>query len=151
MSLFDSAKPAPRRLLYLATFNRQKRHKIESDEELRAALRSADAAEWPAIYERHTRAHSAVMLPRIAHHERYVEAAINGVVGELSQARVGARNDTLNKAAFRLGQLGVDEEQVKVILAPTASAIGLCVDEIERTVRSAVRAGAANPRGRASR
>jgi len=144
-----NASPAPRNLLFLASFSVQERSRIAADAELRSAMQSADVAGWAEIYERHTRSRAHIALPRIENPDHYVIAAINGVVADLARAMAGARNHALNTAAFRLGQLGIDEAEATKILMPTASAIGLSAHEITRTIRSGVRAGAANPRGRA--
>ena len=144
-----NASPAPRNLLFLASFSVQERSRIAADAELRSAIHAADVAAWPALYQQHTSLGDGVTPARIVHHDRYMIAAIDGVVSELAGAMEGARNHALNTAAFRLGQLGIDEAEATKILMPTASAIGLSAHEITRTIRSGVRAGAVNPRGRA--
>jgi hypothetical protein len=70
-------------------------------------------------------------------------------MGELAAAPEGQRNGTLNRAAFRLGQLGLGLEVVTAALAPVAEDIGLGAHETAATIRSGVRAGAQHPRGRA--
>ena len=65
-------------------------------------------------------------------------------------ARVGTRNDTLNDAAFALGQLvaagALGESQVHAALVIAATATGLPEDEARRTIASGMRAGVASPR-----
>ena len=84
--------------------------------------------------------------PRVLCEDRYVQAAIHGVLTDLSQAPQGQRNATLNRAAFRLGQLGLDVESATSFLSPTAAGIGLGSDEIAGTIQSGVTAGAQNLR-----
>lgn len=89
-------------------------------------------------------------LPRplvpIDREDRYINAAVRAIVADLSQAAEGTRNAVLNKASFRLGQLGCGLNEVAKILSPPALAIGLSAPEIKRTVRSGVTAGETNPR-----
>ena len=86
--------------------------------------------------------------PKIVRSDRYLQAVITGVVADLSQAVEGTRNGSLNRAAFRLGQFGINLGETIEILSPAALAIGLSPTEIVATVRSGVRAGAAQLRGR---
>ncbi|MFF5085429.1 bifunctional DNA primase/polymerase [Actinoplanes sp. NPDC000266] len=93
--------------------------------------------------------------------DRYTRAALAGEVQRILQAprpvfhageRVagGGRNDALNRAAFRLGQLaargGVDEAAVRRQLAEASHAAGLGRTETRRTIDSGWRAGLARPR-----
>jgi hypothetical protein len=50
--IFD-APPAPRGLLYLATFSRRERAEITSSPHLSAAIRAGSPAEWPGIMRQH--------------------------------------------------------------------------------------------------
>jgi hypothetical protein len=63
----------------------------------------------------------------------------------------GTRNSTLNRAAFRLGQLvatrALDRTTVEATLAGAALAAGLEEREVERTIHSGLEAGLAHPRG----
>ena len=67
-----------------------------------------------------------------------------------SQAPKHQRNDTLNRAAFKLGQLVpydiLDAAEITQDLAATARAIGLDENEIEPTIASGLRAGRQCPR-----
>lgn len=79
--------------------------------------------------------------------DRYIAATVRGVVVDLSSARQGERNSMLNRAAFRLGQVGLELEAATAALTPTANEIGLGAREIMATIRSGHRAGIQNPRG----
>jgi hypothetical protein len=81
---------------------------------------------------------------------RYAEAALRDEVNTLAGTPDGTRNDQLNKSAFALGQFvtaGVlSETEVINALSKAASYAGLDHDEIERTIRSGLEAGAKHPR-----
>jgi hypothetical protein len=76
--------------------------------------------------------------------DRYTKAAIKGVTSELAVAVEGTRNGSLNKAAFRLGQLGLSLDETLATLTPIARSIGLATTEIRATIRSGHRAGTAD-------
>jgi hypothetical protein len=80
----------------------------------------------------------------------YVEGAFARIIGELSSAHSGRRNHSLNDAAFALGQFvgaGVLERQrCEAALRGVALSLGLTPEEIERTLRSGLEAGIAEPR-----
>jgi len=79
----------------------------------------------------------------------YLEKALTGELETLRSATEGHRNDTLNKAAFNLGQLvvaGLDEERVTSALTSSARSIGLDDAEIAVTLESGLAAGKVNPR-----
>lgn len=82
---------------------------------------------------------------------RWAEKALEGELGRLRSAKVGARNDTLNRIAFRLGQLvgagALREEQVERVLVEGACAVGLPEGEAIATVHSGLGAGREQPRG----
>jgi hypothetical protein len=63
----------------------------------------------------------------------------------------GARNDTLNRAAFRLGQLvaagHLDDTDTTQRLLAAATTVGLGDREAAATVRSGLDAGKHHPRG----
>jgi hypothetical protein len=81
----------------------------------------------------------------------WARAAFDGEIGRVRTAVEGTRNDTLNRVAYRLGQIvgaGVlPEEDVERALVSEAVAIGLGEREAVRTVRSGLTAGEASPRG----
>lgn len=81
----------------------------------------------------------------------WARAALQGELGRVRSAVEGTRNDTLNRVAYRLGQIvgagGLDERDVEVVLVDEAVAIGLGEREAVRTVRSGLLAGESAPRG----
>jgi hypothetical protein len=81
----------------------------------------------------------------------YARRALEGEVGRVFMAPVGARNDTLNRAAFSVGQLiagRVIEDAVAAVqaLLDAGQAVGLGREEVIATVRSGVGAGSLQPR-----
>jgi hypothetical protein len=80
----------------------------------------------------------------------YAMAALSDEVRLVAAARPGTRNDTLNRAAFSLGQLVaaglLPPLAVISALADAAERAGLPEDEVRRTVRSGMAAGARCPR-----
>lgn len=80
----------------------------------------------------------------------YGRRALEGEVGKVVLAPVGQRNDTLNRAAFSLGQLvatGVlDPYDVANALLTAASRAGLEEVESRNTIASGLKAGLAQPR-----
>lgn len=72
-----------------------------------------------------------------------------GLVARLANAETGERNDLLNKAGFRLGQLVaaglLKREEWEKRLRTAALACGLLEQEIERTLSHAIDDGKANP------
>lgn len=84
--------------------------------------------------------------------ERYLLAALQGECETVAEAHEGTRNDTLNRAAFRLGQLGAaiprfDGDQVlTAALLDAADAAALGETEAAATIASGLRAGRENPR-----
>ncbi len=81
---------------------------------------------------------------------RYVRAALVREADRVRVARPGARNATLNAAAFALGTLaGVGDltaADVHAVLRPAAAVAGLGQREARATIASGLRAGAARPR-----
>ena len=81
---------------------------------------------------------------------RYAETALKLEVRNLRQAAEGTRNDTLNRAAFNLGQLVaggyLDRTHVEAELAATAAIIGLGEHEAAATIQSGLEAGLKEPR-----
>ncbi|MCR9178884.1 MAG: DUF3987 domain-containing protein [Erythrobacteraceae bacterium] len=112
----------------------------------------ADCPEWLlALARKPERNVDAPPPPRSDPLPPWAEAAIDGVLAGLRKAPEGQRNDTLNKAAFRLGQIAgaglIGEAHAIPHLRATAQAIGLDRGEIDATIRSGWAAGLANPRG----
>jgi len=82
--------------------------------------------------------------------QRYAAAALHRELTVLASAVEGARNDTLNRAAFNLGQLAatglLDRDQVAAELERVATGIGLGPVETRRTIASGMAAGLRRPR-----
>lgn len=80
----------------------------------------------------------------------YAAAALRNEVASVAEAVVGTRNDTLNRAAFSLGQLVgsglVDQATVEDTLLDAAMSAGLPPNEATATIGSGMRAGRARPR-----
>jgi hypothetical protein len=77
-------------------------------------------------------------FPRGAQGMAYVMASVRGETRLVATARQGTRNDTLNRAAFGLGQLSPDCSHLwpSSPLASAAERPGLPEDEARRTIRS---------------
>ncbi len=94
---------------------------------------------------------SSALLDRARSASAWAGAAVEGELGRLGSAREGARNDTLNRVAFKLGQLvgagALSEAEIERLLVDQAVTIGLGEREAVGTVRSGLRAGEAVPRG----
>lgn len=80
---------------------------------------------------------------------KYAEAALEGEVRKVQYALKGSRNNTLNEAAFALGQLTglLDESTIITQLKSAAVQSGLPEGEALQTIRSGMAAGARHPRG----
>lgn len=80
----------------------------------------------------------------------YGLAAIDGESKKVAASKKGSRNDTLNKAAFSLGQLiaggEVDKEQAVQALFDAAMSVGLSEIEARQTIESGLHAGSHEPR-----
>jgi hypothetical protein len=89
-------------------------------------------------------------LPGGAPGHAYALAALREEARRVAAARPGTRNDTLNRAAFCLGQLAaaglLPPLPVMTSLAGAAAHAGLPPDEARRTIRSGMAAGAGKPR-----
>lgn len=93
--------------------------------------------------------------------DAYAEAALRGEVAKVLDATrprttagrtvPGTRNDTLNRAAYALGQLVgaglLDRHRVEHELTAAARQVGLGVVETARTIHSGLTAGTRRPRG----
>lgn len=83
-------------------------------------------------------------------HERYVSAALAAEIGAIATAPAGRRNDTLNRAAYNLGQIVgaglLARDQVEQLLRGAAGLTGLKTREIEATIKSGIEAGMKKPR-----
>lgn len=80
----------------------------------------------------------------------YARAAFDAEIAKVRQAKEGARNNTLNEAAFALSQLVraglLASDRVTAALAQAAADAGLGAAEVERTIASGLAAGMASPR-----
>jgi hypothetical protein len=85
--------------------------------------------------------------------ERYAQSALAGESRAVATAPRGTRNDTLNRSAFRLGQLAAAglaaPEELATSLLVAARAAGLPDTEAVATIASGLRAGQQRPRRRA--
>jgi hypothetical protein len=85
----------------------------------------------------------------IAHPDRYAAVALRAEADRVARAAVGTRNDTLNRAAFALGQLVgagmLDPWLAAQELTDAALHSGLGRVEIRRTIRSGLTAGRRRP------
>lgn len=81
--------------------------------------------------------------------DRYVAAAVRGVLDDLRKATEGERNTVLNASAYRLGRFvsgaNLDEGAAYAWLEHVAREIGLETGETGRTIRSGLDAGKADP------
>ncbi len=111
----------------------------------------ADCPEWLLERARKAGRPHNTPPPRTDRFSKWGEVAIDGVLADLRKAPEGQRNDALNTAAFRLGQVAgaglIGEGDAIPHLRATAQAIGLNAGETDATIKSAWEAGLANPRG----
>ena len=81
----------------------------------------------------------------------YAKTALFDEMQKVSMSPEGSRNDTLNSAAYSLGQLiagGILDETLTIKSLKSAGyACGLSLDEIENTIASGLAAGKKEPRG----
>jgi hypothetical protein len=86
----------------------------------------------------------------VPHGTAYAMAALHQETQLVAAARPGTRNDTLNRAAFSLGQLVaaglIPALAVVTALSSAAQRGGLPAEEARRTIRSGMTAGGRNPR-----
>lgn len=110
------------------------------------ALRKAIAKEVPS--------HPTLVLPipasKQARAQAYVSSALAREIERLGKAPNHQRNETLNRCAFKLGQLlpydMLDRAKIARDLSRVARAIGLEETEIGATIESGLDSGARNPR-----
>jgi hypothetical protein len=81
---------------------------------------------------------------------RYFAGALRAELADVASAQPGNRNDTLNRAAFRLAQLAVNDagtmRALEQQLLAAAQAAGLAASEALATIASALAAGQLHPR-----
>lgn len=99
----SEARPAPRELVYLATFNTRERAEIASEPDLCEAIRAAEPADWPGILEAHRR----TKLQRIASRtvtaspdamRRQAQHDLQEAAGTYAALRDGRRNGLFSVA-----------------------------------------------------
>lgn len=94
---------------------------------------------------------STAQMPTGAAATAWGRAALEGELMRLDGAQDGFRNDTLNRVAFRLGQIVgagcLEESDIEPLLIQHGIAIGLREREVVDTVRSGLQAGEGSPRG----
>lgn len=112
------------------------------------AEREDTQAELPTIPVR------APVCPPSGDTSNYGAAALQREADSVARTPEGARNDTLNKAAFNIGTLvgggEVDQRDAERALADAAAACGLGNREAASTIASGMNAGIAYPRSRPS-
>lgn len=85
----------------------------------------------------------------------WAQAAVAGELDRLGLAKEGTRNDTLNRVAYRLGQIigsgALAEQEIEPMLIERGIALGLREREVVKTVHSGMRAGEGSPRGPTTR
>lgn len=117
----------------------------------------AEAPEWllDLVVKPPQEKQDAPAKPRERQHEPkgttpYGKAALEEDARKVSTAREGNRNDTLNAAAFGLGQLvaggEIDAHEAEHELTAAAAACGLPQDEARKTIASGMKAGEREPR-----
>jgi len=94
--------------------------------------------------------HPPPRRPASAETSRYAETALKLELRNLRSATEGTRNDTLNRAAFNLGQLVaggyLERQRVESELSSTSAVIGLGEHEAAATIQSGIEAGTKEPR-----
>jgi hypothetical protein len=124
------------------------------DYEVTDAARPAMLPSWIAglLDDRRARAAAIRLLPVPGTPQTipYALAALREETARVSSARPGTRNDTLNRAAFSLGQLVAADLLPAVVvvtaLADAAKGCGLPSGEAHRTIRSGMASGIRHPR-----
>lgn len=109
------------------------------------AVKDADAIQRPA-----ERRETVTAPPNGAGRQwgAWAARALDNEATEVAAAQPGARNDTLNRAAFRVGQVlhTLDRAEAELVLADAARACGLPDTEATKTIASGLDAGAREPR-----
>ncbi len=123
-----------------------RRYHITSDEPL------ADLPSWLLELLKEQEQPRPSIVPRrpVRASNRWALSALEDELDELHRAPVGARNFTLNRCAFKLGQIvgggSLDYDAVEMALIDTGIAIGLNDRETRTTVASGLKAGLSSPR-----
>jgi hypothetical protein len=110
-----------------------------------------DLPEWIRAQLQPTPAPRPSPLRTTAVADAWARAALNGELDRLASATEGTRNDTLNRVAYRLGQIIgaglLPEEATRSALIDQAIAVGLGGREADATTDSGLSAGRRNPAG----
>lgn len=81
--------------------------------------------------------------------KRYLESALDAICNDVLQAKSGSRNNTLNRAAYRAGQLvagcGLNVGEAWAALCRAGMATGLPEREVAFTVERSLQQGVAQP------
>ena len=109
-----------------------------------------DRAPWEPVPPEPSGGDSFARPYATGHGSGYAQTALNQEIQRVMSAVEGTRNDTLNRAAFSLGQLvaagELDRDQVERELTAAAELVGLQPREIQRTIASGLSGGHAKPR-----
>ena len=109
-------------------------------------VHDAPLAEWPEWLTPKTERPVLVAVPE-AVGSRYADRAIEGIAADLRAAVEGTRNDTLNRTAFRGGQLvGAGLAAEATVRDALLAASPLPEEETLRTLNSGLEAGKKKPR-----
>lgn len=106
---FGAASPAPKALMYLATFNATERARLVASPELQSAIQQAEPSTWPAIWERH-RADQHSMTHEVEPHSderqgRYAAAILTRELDDLAAMPPDSgRNDAVFRLVCRVGR-----------------------------------------------
>ncbi|MEU4292092.1 bifunctional DNA primase/polymerase [Kribbella sp. NPDC026596] len=107
-----------------------------------------------ALNTPHPPGHTTRPVADLKDTDAYTAAALSGEIDNVLAAVPGQRNDTLNRAAFALGQLVgahlLETATARDELISAATRIGLSRTEAERTITSGLTAGTRHPRRRSA-
>lgn len=107
-----------------------------------------EAPEWLA--DKALNANSKTSTDRQSSVDLYNQKALAGEISKLAMVSEGERNETLNRAAYSLGQLisgnGMDRLAVESALLGVAISKGLTTKEAQATIQSGIEAGLKSPR-----
>jgi hypothetical protein len=158
---FGKAAPAPRGLLYLATFNAAERAVIAASPELRQAIRDSEPAKWPAIVEQHraaqrealaahfaSRSRASPSTPAHERQHRYVTSILHRELRALAAMQPGSgRNDAVFRLACRVGRWAhagiITREQLTAAVLDACEANGLVNDDGRKAVLDTIASGLA--------
>lgn len=95
-------------------------------------------------------AKAPTQLPPGTREQRYAASALHREIARVASAVEGSRNDSLNRAAFNLGQLAasglLSPDDIAAQLEQAAVSTGLPTAEARRTITSGLSAGLTHPR-----